>query len=392
VTRWRLTRLLAFLLLLILAGCVGGPPAPPKLTLVPARFSELPGWGEDRLGEALAAFNKSCGELAQRDDTAAVGSPPLRLTAADWRDACNAAAQTSPDDASARAFFERYFAPYLVGNNGETAGLFTGYYEPLLHGSRERGGVDQTPILKRPPDLVMVELGRFRPAWRGERIAGRVVDGNLVPYASRAEIERGALDPMHLDILWVDDPVAAFFLQVQGSGRVALRDGSMVRLGYDGQNGQTYVAIGRLLVARGELALDAVSLQSIRAWIKAHPKEGAALMDENPSYVFFREMNGDGPIGAEGVVLTPGRSLAVDRNFIPLGAPLFLATSDHDAALRRLVVAQDTGGAIGGPVRGDVFWGFGEEAEARAGVMRARGLYYLLLPKTVTPPLLALAP
>ena len=376
----------------MLVACAGGPPPPPKLTLTPARFGDLPGWDDDHLGEALAAFVKSCGELAQREPGAAIGPPALRLTAADWHDPCAAAAQTPADDAAARAFFEHSFAPYLVGNNGETAGLFTGYYEPLLHGARARGGDDQTPILKRPPDLVMVELSRFRPAWRGERIAGRVVDGSLVPYASRAEIERGALDPMHLEILWVDDPVAAFFLQVQGSGRVALSDGSTVRLGYDGQNGQTYVAIGRLLVARGELALDAVSLQSIRAWIKAHPQEGAALMDENPSYVFFREMSGDSPIGAEGVALTPGRSLAVDRSFIPLGAPLFLVAADKDAALRRLLIAQDIGGAISGPVRGDVFWGFGEEAEARAGVMRARGLYYLLLPKTVAAPLIALTP
>jgi membrane-bound lytic murein transglycosylase A len=229
----------------------------------------------------------------------------------------------------------------------------------------------------------MVELGRFRPAWRGERIAGRVVDGSLAPYASRAEIERGALDPMHLEILWVDDPVAAFFLQVQGSGRAALPDGSTVRLGYDGQNGQTYVAIGRLLVARGALPLDAVSLQSISAWIKAHPEEGAKLMDENPSYVFFKELDGDGPLGAEGVVLTPGRSLAVDRNFVPLGAPLFVDASDNGTALKRLMIAQDTGGAISGPVRGDVFWGFGDEAEARAGPMRAGGRYYLLLPRSV---------
>jgi membrane-bound lytic murein transglycosylase A len=268
-------------------------------------------------------------------------------------------------------------------------GLFTGYYEPLLHGSRQRGGNFQTPILKRPPDLVMVELGRFRPAWQGERIAGRVVNGSLVPYASRAAIERGALDAMHLELLWVDDPVAAFFLQVQGSGRVMLGDGSIVRLGYDGQNGQAYVALGRLLVARGELTLDTVSLPSIRAWIKAHPQAGAALMDENPSYVFFREQSGDGPLGAEGVVLTPGRSLAVDRNFLPLGAPVFLVATDNGAPLRRLMVAQDTGGAITGPVRGDIFWGFGDDAERRAGTMRAPGVYYLLLPKGAILPRLA---
>jgi membrane-bound lytic murein transglycosylase A len=385
----RLTRLVPLLLLLPLVACVSRPPPPPHLTLAPASFADLAGWSEDHLGDALQAFVKSCAELVRRDDSAAVGPATLHLTVADWRGVCAAAAKAAPDDASARAFFERNFSPYLAGNNGVSDGLFTGYYEPLLHGSRQRGGNYQTPILKRPPDLGMVELGRFRPAWQGERIAGRVVNGSLVPYASRAAIERGALDAMRLEILWVDDPVAAFFLQVQGSGRVMLGDGSIVRLGYDGQNGQTYVALGRLLVARGQLALDTVSLPSIRAWIKAHPQEGAALMDENPSYVFFREQSGDGPIGAEGVVLTPGRSLAVDRNFVPLGAPVFLVATDNGAALRRLMVAQDTGGAITGPVRGDVFWGFGDEAEKRAGTMRAAGVYYVLLPKSAMLPRLA---
>jgi membrane-bound lytic murein transglycosylase A len=232
----------------------------------------------------------------------------------------------------------------------------------------------------------MVDLGRFRPAWHGERIAGRVVSGNLVPYPSRAEIERGALDADRLALFWVDDPVDAFFLQVQGSGRVALPNGTQIRLGYDGQNGQPYVAIGKKLVERGALTVDQVSLQSIRAWIKAHPDQADTLMDENPSYVFFRELAGDGPLGSEGVVLTAGRSLAVDRNFIPLGAPVYLATDDSTSPLQRLMVAQDTGGAINGPVRGDVFWGFGADAETRAGNMRAQGKYYLLLPKDVTLP------
>jgi membrane-bound lytic murein transglycosylase A len=391
VTVWRLTNLLSLLLFLGLAACAVTPP-PPRLTLAPAPFADLPGWGEDHLGEALGAFVKSCSEISKRDDSAPIGPPALGLKAADWREACAAAVSVGPDDGAARDFFERYFTPYLAANNHESEGLFTGYYEPLLNGAREHGGIYQTPILKRPPDLVMVDLGRFRPAWRGERIAGRVVSGALVPYQSRAEIVRGALDAMHLEILFVDDPIAAFFLQVQGSGRVTLPDGTVARLGYDGQNGQAYVALGKLLIERGELTRDAVSLQSIRAWIKAHPGEGAALMDENPSYVFFREMSGDGPLGAEGVVLTPGRSLAVDRNFIPLSAPLFLVASDADKALRRLVVAQDTGGAITGPVRGDVFWGFGPDAEAVAGTMRARGHYYLLLPKTLILPKIAALP
>ncbi len=368
----------ASLLLLPLFACTPRPPPPDHLTLAPARFDDLSQWNEDTQAAALAAFARSCAVLAKAPPATTIGAAGR---AADWQAPC-AALPAAADDAAARHFFETWFRPWQAGNNGATEGLFTGYYEPELDGARQRGGTFTIPLLRRPPDLVMVELGLFRPAWRGERIAGRVVDGRLRPYDSRAQIEDGALDRYHLAFLWVDDPVAAFFLQIQGSGRVRLRDGRIVRVGYDGQNGWPYVAIGRLLVARGELSRDAVSMQSIRAWLEAHPERGRALMAENPSYVFFREVAGDGPIGSEGVVLTPGRSLAVDPGFVPLGVPVFLDAGD---GLRRLMVAQDTGGAIRGPVRGDVFWGAGAEAESRAGAMRQRGDYYLLLPKSVTP-------
>jgi membrane-bound lytic murein transglycosylase A len=383
-----------FLLALALSvvSCAPAPKRPPQLTLTPSRFSDLPGWSADSTAAALAAFVKSCVELDRRADSAAVGPAALGMTASSWRKPCAAARATPANDNAARAFFTDQFTPYLAANNGDSEGLFTGYYEPLLRGARQPGGSYQTPLLKRPPDLVMVDLGRFRPAWRGERIAGRVANGTLVPYPSRAEIEHGALDVRRLALFWVDDPVGAFFLQVQGSGRIELPDGAMVQLGYDGQNGQPYVAIGKKLIERGALSPKNVSLQSIRAWIKAHPDQASALMDENPSYVFFRELPGEGPLGSEGVVLTAGRSLAVDRSFMPQGAPVYLAADDNGTPLRRLLVAQDTGGAIAGPVRGDVFWGFGPEAEARAGAMRAHGRYYLLVPKDVTlPPAPALA-
>jgi membrane-bound lytic murein transglycosylase A len=377
---------------LLLAGCgtspPGTPPKPPapQLTLAPVGFDALPGWRDDRTAEALAAFVKSCAVLDRQADNATVGPAVLGMKASAWRTPCAVARTTPANDVAARNFFAQQFTPYRAGNAGDSDGLFTGYYEPLLRGARQEGGRYRTPILKRPPDLVMVDLGRFRPAWHGERIAGRVVAGNLIPYPNRAEIEHGALNANQLALLWVDDPVDAFFLQVQGSGRVELPNGGSVRLGYDGQNGQAYVAIGKVLVDRGELTPENVSLQSIRAWIKAHPDQATALMDQNPSYVFFREQPGDGPIGSEGVVLSPGRSLAVDRNFVPLGVPVYLAADGNNLPLRRLMVAQDTGGAITGPVRGDVFWGFGPDAEAKAGAMRARGSYFLLLPKTVVPP------
>ena len=374
----------AVVLLALLAACTPRPPPPDKLTLGPASFADLTGWQQDDVAGALGAFGRACARLLKRPETTALG---IAGTVADWRPPCAALASLDGTDAAAaRRFFETWFSPWKAGNNGKAEGLFTGYYEPELSGAREPDGRFATPLLRRPPDLVMVELGLFRPAWRGERIAGRVVEGRLKPYESRAEIERGALDRYHLGFLWVDDPVDAFFLQIQGSGRVRLGDGSYVRVGYDGQNGHAYVAIGKLLADRGVLERDAVSMQAIRAWIKANPEPGKALMTENPSYVFFRELDGDGPIGSEGAVLTAGRSLAVDRDFVPLGVPLWLDAGTGADRLQRLVVAQDTGGAIRGPVRGDVFWGFGPEAEARAGTMKLRGAYYLLLPKTVMPP------
>jgi membrane-bound lytic murein transglycosylase A len=385
----RLRHFLAAGLIVLLAGCGTEKPVTPptpQLTLTQVSFDDLPGWRDDHAAEALATFVKSCTALDRQPDSAAMGPAALGMKVSAWRTPCAAARTTPSSDAAARTFFMREFTPYRAGNHGNSDGLFTGYYEPLLHGARQQGGRYRTPLMKRPPDLVMVDLGRFRPAWHGERIAGRVVTGNLVPYPSRTEIEHGALNPSQLALFWVDDPVDAFFLQVQGSGRVELANGGTVRLGYDGQNGQPYVAIGKVLVDRGALTPDNVSLQSIRAWIKAHPDQATSLMDQNPSYVFFREQPGDGPIGSEGIVLSAGRSLAVDRNFIPLGVPVYLNAAGNSPSLHRLMVAQDTGGAITGPVRGDVFWGFGPDAEARAGTMRARGEYFLLLPKAVAPP------
>ena len=368
-------------------SCAPKPKPPDHLNLLPTSFGRLAGWRDDHLSEALGAFQRSCEAMAKLPDSAAIGPDGLAGTAADWRAPCaGAAALAAGDEAAIRDFFEASFTPLRAANNDEPVGLFTGYYEAELRGARQRDGQFLTPLLKRPPDLVMVELGLFRPAWRGERIAGRVQGGQLKPYDSRAEIERGSLAGRHLELLWVDDPIDAFFLHIQGSGRVVLPDGTVVQVGYDGQNGQPYVPIGRLLVERGALPREEVSMQSIRAWLAAHPGDAASLMDENPSYVFFRELPGEGPVGAEGVVLTPERSLAVDRAFLPLGVPIWLNLADPQAAdqhLRRLVVAQDTGGAIRGPVRGDVFWGHGAAAAARAGMMKDRGTYYLLLPRNV---------
>jgi len=340
--------------------------------LEPAAFSQFQGWTDDRLSAAIPAFLKSCARLLTLPDAAPLD---VRPSVADyggvgtWREPCEGAAALPPeDDAAARRFFETAFTPLSVADYGATEGLFTGYYESELNGSRRRQGRYQTPIYRRPPDL---------------ETAARY---------SRAEIEDGALAGRGLELLWVDDPIDAFFLEIQGSGRVRLRNGATVRVGYDGQNGQAYVPIGRLLVERGVIRRSEATMMTIRGWMNQHPEAGAALRRENPSYVFFRELLGDGPIGAEGVVLTAERSIAIDRAFIGLGIPIWVEADERFASaenIRRLVVAQDVGGAIKGPVRGDLFWGTGSAAASRAGEMNARGRYYLLLPRAVAARLIA---
>jgi membrane-bound lytic murein transglycosylase A len=381
---------------LLLAGC-GPEPAPPppepRLELTPAAFADLPGWAEDDPAPAIEAYARSCRRWLGRDDDAAAARGPVAGRVADWRPSCEAALAFNGDAAQARRFFEHHFQPFRVGDGRGEEGLFTGYYEPRLYGSRRRGGPYGVPLHRHPPDLIQVDLGLFDPDLAGRRLAGRVENGRLLPYPSNGDIMGGALDGRGLELIWVDDPIDKFFLQIQGSGQVVLDDGSVIRVGYAAQNGHRYRAIGRDLVEMGALAQDEVSLQSIRAWLRDHPERARELMARNPSYVFFTEVEGlnaeDGPLGSLGVPLTAGRSLAVDPAFIPLGAPLWVDVPvplpEGERQLRRLMIAQDVGGAIKGPVRGDVFWGAGELAEEVAGRMRSRGRYVLLLPKSLTP-------
>ena len=276
-------------------------------------------------------------------------------------------------------------------NGNDPKGLFTGYYEASLNGSRTKSARYNIPLHKRPDDLVMVQLGDFREDLKGRRIAGRVRGGNLKPYESREEIVAG--DWPHDDevLVWVDDPVDAFFVQIQGSGLVALNNGQTMRIGYAGQNGHPYYAIGRELIKRGQLTKDTVSMQSIRAWLAANPRQADEIMNTNASYVFFREIDAGkdsggpigGPIGGQGVALTKGRSLAIDRSLISYGLPIW-TDIEHPSAgeppIQKLMVTQDTGGAIRGPVRGDVFWGYGKTAETLAGQMKSQGRYWVLIP------------
>lgn len=298
-----------------------------------------------------------------------------------WRGICaDAALFPDPDDATARAFFETRFQPHAVHGDGRRHdGLITGYYEPLLHGSRTRTQRFRYPLHGVPEDLLAVDLGALYPELKGKPLRGRLDGRRVVPYFSRTEIGVAKKNPAPV-IVWVDDPVALFFLQVQGSGRVQFEDGALLFVGYADQNGHPYFAIGNTLVARAAFKPEEVNLESIRAWLAANPGAAAEVLNTNPSYIFFAPRE-QPAVGALSVALTPQRSVAVDPAFIPLGLPLWLDTTLPDAApFRRLVFAQDTGGAIKGPVRADVFFGFGPEAEKLAGNMKSPGRIFVLLP------------
>lgn len=355
-----------------------------SVTLTQTPFAQLPGWQQDQQQEALVALKKSCGLFLKRAPETPVHPTELAGKISDWQTACNAVTNFVGDASAARAMLENNFNAYRMDTPNGKNGLFTGYYETMLNGSRVKTARYNVPLYKRPADLVMVDLGEFRPSLKGERIAGKVVAGNLKPYATRAQIESGALNNQNLEIVWVDDADAAFFLHIQGSGRVHLEDGTEIRVGYDGQNGQVYNAIGKELIARGELTPETTNLESIRAWLKAHPTEAVALRQTNPSYIFFKVLDGEGPLGAQGLALTPERSMAVDPRFIAYGTPVWLDIPHPTQSTRieRLMIAQDTGGAIRGPVRGDFFWGAGAQAERNAGYMKSRGQAWVLLPKT----------
>ena len=361
------------------------PAAPGPLRLTKTSFAALPGWQQSDSREALAAFVRSCAAMDGLGSAATMGGAGYAGNIADWRAPCRAARATNA--AAARTFFERWFVPLQISAGEVKDGLFTGYYEPGLSASRTRHGAFQTPVYGPPDDLVSVDLGAFRPQLRGEHIAGKVEAGRLVPYASRAQIDAAGL-PRAGILFYADDHIAILFLHIQGSGRVRFDDASRARVNYAAQNGQSYTSIGQTLKLRGALKPREISMQSIRAWLRVHPSEARAVMETNASYVFFKEEPlGDpalGATGAEGVALTPGASLAVDTRLHALGVPFYVSTTSPDAKpLQSLVVAQDIGGAIRGPVRGDIFFGFGKKAEMLAGEMNQTGRLYVLLPKPV---------
>ncbi len=316
-----------------------------------------------RAAKALTAFRLSCRELMRRTDQSGL------TRGADWQPACTAA-QTASDP---QAFFATNFETVQVGDGKAFA---TGYYIPEIKGSRDRRAGYDVPIYGRPTDLIDVDLGKFSDALKGKSIRGRVEGKSFVPYYDRAQIETGAMTNAPI-IGWAADPVALFFLQVQGSGDVRQPDGSTFRIGYDSQNGRDYTGIGKLMKDRGLLQPGHASMQDIVAYLRANPDQGRDIMRENKSYVFFRVLDGP-PLGALGLPVTGGVTVAADAKFIPLGAPVFLSMDRVDAT--GLWIAQDTGGAIKGSNRVDTFWGSGRDAEAIAGGMSARGTAVLLVP------------
>ncbi|MGH6750130.1 MAG: murein transglycosylase A [Methyloceanibacter sp.] len=341
-----------------------------QITLRPVSFAELPGWAEDDQAVAFGALLKSCRKTQSLDAACAAA---LALGEGVSRE-------------TARDFFEANYTPNVV-EGSDTAGLVTAYYEPEVKGSRARGGAFQVPVYGRPADLITIipetERARFN-----NRITGfRDTPQGQVPYYTRAEIDGGALEGRGLELLYLDDPVELFYMQVQGSGVVRLPDGSRLRLTYAGKNGYPYTSIGKLLVERGEIAKGAANMEAVKAWLHADAARGRALMEENRSYVFFAELGSgsEGPIGGEGVPLTPGRSLAVDAAYHKLGLPVFVTAPDladeTGRPFRRLMIAQDVGSAIRGPERGDIFFGTGEAAGAKAGGTAHPAWFFILLPK-----------
>jgi membrane-bound lytic murein transglycosylase A len=342
----------------------------------------------------VPAFLASCGKLAALPDGAAVGVDGSSGRARDWSAACAAAAALPPgDDAAARAFFEAEFAPWAAAGRGGAVGKLTGYHVQALRGSRTRHDRYQVPIWGRPPDLVSVDLTAFLPDAQGRRIWGRLdaKTGALVPYATRAAIRQGALAGKGLELLWIDDPVDALFAEIQGSAVVALDDSTEVWIGFAGKNGCTYRGVGKVLADLGELAGYGGTIPGIRAWFADHPERFDEIADQNRSKIFFRVAERPGAVGSQGVILTPRRSLAVDRAFVAASTPVWVDTrapvagARGTAAWRRLLIAQDTGGGILGPVRGDIYWGADAGAAERAGRTGGPGRVWLLLPRQVSP-------
>lgn len=351
---------------------------------VKTTFDTLPGWADDDHTAAFATFLVSSRLMAGQPE-------PADLMAKALRAACVkalAVAANMTDATVCRHFFEQTFEPHSV-SHAPPEGLLTGYYEPLVKGSRERSERYSIPVYRRPPDLVNIVAESERGAKQVPFTHMRQTVHGLVPFATRQDIEQGVLEGLGLELLYLDDPVEAFFMHIQGSGRVALPDGEMIRISYDGKNGYPYTSIGGVLIQRGEAGAATMSLDRLALWLRADAERGRQLMWQNRSYIFFRELTGaeaEGAMGVDGIALTPGRSLAVDTGYHVVGTPIYVVSptityAGQGDGFKRLMIAQDVGSAIKGPERGDIFFGCGQEAGRLAGITKEAGKFYALLPK-----------
>jgi len=356
------------------------------LNLQATSFRNLPGWKSDQQQQAFEAFLKSCRIFT---DNKVVGSPVIPLHQQQWATICHAATKVHPvTQRSARSFFEKWFQPVAISKNHNPMGTFTGYYLPTIPARLHQEGAFNVPLYTKPRDLISVNLGDFNPALAGKTLVGKLVGSRLVPYNTpREKINQGALAGRSKIIAWVN-PVDRFFLQVQGSGAIQFDDGSTLFVSFDGKNGSPYSSIGRILVENNVLQLEQASMQNIKNWLLLHPRIGQKLMNQDASFVFFKPIKSSSAFGTHSIPLTAERSLAVDQEIIPIGIPMWLSTkmpnpkhTQQPEPFQHLMVSQDTGGAIRGTIRGDVFWGAGDRAEIIAGHMNSPGRYWLLLPR-----------
>jgi len=363
----------------------------PDASLEPTAWSLLDGWTSDDHAAAYATFLASCRAIAAQGRP----KPPARRFTEAMKGICrHAKAAPSPSPEQARAFFEKYFLPLRIAKLGDPAGFLTGYYEPIVAGSRFPTPEYTVPVYRRPRDLFMAGKRKKKGEFANKGTAYRKVGRKSVPYFTRAEIEDGALDGRHLEICWLKDPIDAFFIHIQGSARIRLEDGSMLRINYDAHNGHRYLPVGRILIERGEVAKEDMSMERIRQWMLAHPDEGRELRRMNNSFVFFRVTalaDHQEPVGAQGVSLTPVRSIAVDRNLHLYGTPFWIEaelpieSEAPETKFRRLMVAQDTGSAIVGPARADIYFGAGDEAGLIGGRIKQPGRFTMLVPREIDP-------
>lgn len=376
------------LVAVVLSGFIWWNQRPGELVIRHASFNQLPGWDNADIKQSLLTFQVSCKAFLRQNPERAIGSDRIPMQVKDWLPACRAASALNPvTEPKARRFFKRWFQPIEFYNKKPVQGLFTGYYLPLLHGKLTKTDEYNVPVYGMPSNMITINLNEFGTDLPNRHIVGRIDHNKVVPYPDREAINKGVLKDTAPVLVWVNSHIDRLFLEIQGSGIIQLDTGEKIYVGYAGENGASYTPVSNVLVSRGIMTKDTASMQGIRAWLEAHPEEIIPVTNHNKSFVFFRLLDKSAAMGAQGVELTPGYSLAVDRKWIPLGTPLWLntthpaANSDEQKPLQRLMIAQDTGGAIRGPVRGDVFWGAGDKATDIAGKMKNQGHYWLLLPK-----------